>query len=60
VDAELGYEAFRATFEQELTADVSMFNEYHALIVHHAKRVCRSRPRCVECLLADECLRKNL
>lgn len=55
LDAGLGYEALRAAFERALPADVELFNEYHALIVHHAKYFCRSRPRCTDCVLAGAC-----
>lgn len=55
LDAALNYEALRAIFERDLPADADLFNEYHALIVHHAKYVCRSKPRCAECLLAGDC-----
>lgn len=34
------YETIRAIFEQALPADVNLFNEYHALIVRHAKEKC--------------------
>jgi len=48
-----GYEEIRGLFETSLTgSDVSLFNEYHALIVHTGKHFCRSRePRCSECPL---------
>jgi len=51
-----GYEAIRASFEHALGSDVPVLNEYHALIVRHAKDVCRARaPRCAACCLADCC-----
>jgi len=49
------YEQLRSGFELALDADVALFNEYHALIVHHAKEVCRPRPRCHQCCLARGC-----
>ncbi len=55
VDGELSYEALRATFEQALPKQVALFNEYHALIDHHAKLVCRPRPRCDACFLRGDC-----
>jgi endonuclease III related protein len=53
VDARAGYEQIRALFETSLAgADSSLFNEYHALIVHTGKRFCRTRePLCSECPL---------
>lgn len=55
LDAEAGYETIRHAFEQALGPDVPLFNEYHALIVRHAKDVCRSRPRCAGCCLQRLC-----
>jgi endonuclease-3 related protein len=51
-----GYEDIRALFEQALGPDTALFNEYHALIVRHAKDVCRARrPSCGVCVLRDIC-----
>jgi endonuclease III related protein len=49
------YETLRTLFEAHLPSEASLFNEYHALIVRHAKHVCRKQPRCGECCLADDC-----
>lgn len=38
-------------FEQALEPDVPRYKEYHASLVEHAKQVCRSRPRCSDCVL---------
>ena len=38
------YEALRARIERFLGPDVPLYQEYHALIVHHAKGICRTRP----------------
>lgn len=50
-----GYEPVRNGFERALGPDLSLFNEYHALIVHHGKYVCRTTPRCAECCLNPRC-----
>ncbi len=50
-----GYEVVRAIFERELPADVGMFNEYHALIVQHAKQHCKKKPLCGACCLQQGC-----
>ncbi len=50
-----GYETIRHAFEHALGPDTHLFNEYHALIVRHGKEVCRTRPRCGDCCLADRC-----
>jgi endonuclease III related protein len=49
------YESLRQLFETTLDNDVQLFNEYHALIVMHAKDSCRPRPRCVGCALEKLC-----
>lgn len=49
------YEALRAFFEKRLAKEVKLFNEYHALIVRHAKDVCKTRPLCRDCCLAAAC-----
>ncbi len=41
--------------ETALGPDTEIFNEYHALIVHHAKEVCLTHPRCDACYLSAEC-----
>ncbi|MEW5756703.1 MAG: endonuclease III domain-containing protein [Pseudomonadota bacterium] len=49
------YEELRAMFEEALGPDVTLFNEYHALIVAHAKEACRPRPLCETCCLSRGC-----
>ncbi len=52
------YESWRALFENWLnrhTDRTRLFNEYHALIVHHAKTSCCKRPICGECCLQSLC-----
>jgi len=55
VDAEEGYETLRGRFEKNLVQDAALFNEYHALIVRHAKEICKKRPSCEVCCLAAVC-----
>ena len=49
------YEALRLAIEEGLGPDVGLYNEFHALIVQHAKTVCRVRPRCGDCPLRTRC-----
>ena len=49
------YDDLRLVIEAALGPDVELFNEYHALIVRHAKEVCRVRPRCTGCVLRRRC-----
>ena len=57
VPAEVVYEDLRLAFEDKLGPDVGMYSEFHALIVVHAKTVCRVRPQCAACVLQQECPR---
>jgi len=53
-----GYEPLRAYVEETFgreTEQVALYNEYHALIVAHAKDFCRKRPVCKGCPLARRC-----
>jgi len=49
------YDTLRLGFERALGPDAGLFNEYHALIVRHAKEVCRVKPDCQRCVLAPAC-----
>jgi endonuclease-3 related protein len=50
-----GYAAYQALFMNNLTADVTLFNEYHALLVCLGKDVCQRRPLCRQCCLGSHC-----
>jgi endonuclease-3 related protein len=54
------YEILRRLFEKSLATDAPLFNEYHALIVAHAKDVCRKRPACGACKLGSLCPAREL
>lgn len=49
------YAAIQRAFMDRLPAEVRLYNEYHALIVHLGKSVCRPRPRCGACPLLHRC-----
>ncbi|HEB98401.1 MAG TPA: endonuclease III domain-containing protein [Thiotrichales bacterium] len=55
ISGEEGYETLRHAFEHALGPDVALFNEYHALIVVHAKDICRKKPSCGDCVLKRGC-----
>ncbi|HNX00148.1 MAG TPA: endonuclease III domain-containing protein, partial [Candidatus Cloacimonadota bacterium] len=40
------YHEIQEIFHHSLPLDIALFNEYHALIVRHAKEVCRKKPDC--------------
>ncbi len=49
------YAAYQALFMDNLPADVTVFNEYHALLVRLGKDACRKRPLCQRCCLRNMC-----
>ena len=49
------YEDWQALFHEQLAADVPLFNEFHALLDHHAGRACRKTPVCDGCCLLEVC-----
>ena len=49
------YRAFQRLLTDHLPHEQELFNEYHALLVRHAKEVCRKSPRCPLCCLRGTC-----
>lgn len=49
------YDKLRERFENALYKEVTLFNEYHALIVRHSKDICARNPHCVSCILGADC-----
>lgn len=56
------YETLRRHIESQMeegpeskSERVALWQEFHALIVHHCKQHCRSKPACEACGLAPEC-----
>jgi endonuclease-3 related protein len=47
------YEDLQALFMEHLPADVSLYQEFHALLVRLGKEYCRPRPRCSGCPLHE-------
>ncbi len=52
VDESIRYDALQALFHAGLRRDLARFQEFHALIVHHAKAHCRKVPGCAGCPVA--------
>ena len=50
--AHASYPELQALFHRSLERDVSLFNEYHALLVRCGKEFCRPKPLCEGCPLA--------
>jgi endonuclease III related protein len=53
VSPKTSYEEVQDLFMKNLPSDTMLFNEYHALLVHLGKWVCKKRPRCDICPLKD-------
>ena len=49
------YEKLQQIFEMALGKKVKTYNQYHALIVIHAKNICQRQALCEKCLLQAEC-----
>lgn len=52
------YDAYQKLFTGSLPRNTQLFNEYHALLVRHAKEACRKQPFCEKCCLLNVCKRK--
>jgi endonuclease-3 related protein len=53
VPEDIGYEELREYFMDVLPSDVTLYNEFHALIVRIGKKWCRRKqPKCHDCPLA--------
>ena len=53
------YATVRTLFMENLPREISLYNEYHALIVLHCKEFCRKTPRCQGCPCTDICLERQ-
>ena len=49
------YSAYQELFHEMLPHDAYLFNEYHALIDYHVARICKKKPLCDRCVLAEDC-----
>ncbi len=54
IDFDMDYHGIQEYVEGELPRDVSVYNEFHALLVRLGKDYCRkTKPRCTECPLRE-------
>jgi len=53
IEGDEPYETLRENIEAELESDVSLFSQYHALIVRHAKEKCLNLADCKHCQVED-------
>ncbi|MFA6888030.1 MAG: endonuclease III domain-containing protein [Candidatus Woesearchaeota archaeon] len=55
IDKNADYNDIQKIFEDVLLKDVAVYQEFHALIVEHAKRYCKTKPDCEQCILRTYC-----
>jgi endonuclease-3 related protein len=53
------YGKVQELFHKNLEKDAEIFNEYHALLVEHAKRHCRKTPVCAGCSIIKLCKKRK-
>lgn len=53
IEEKASYTQIQDLFMANLTQDVQLYNEYHALIVQLGKEICRSKPKCNICPLKE-------
>ena len=53
ISEDADYDQMKTVFQRNLSEDVLLFNEYHALLVHLGKNYCRPKPQCQNCPLKD-------
>ena len=54
-DKTISYQSCQTLFQDNLPADVALFNEFHALLDRHASQDCVKAPKCQDCCLKDLC-----
>jgi endonuclease-3 related protein len=61
LESKIRYDDIQDFFEKDLTKNfktkdlVNIYNEFHALIVKHAKIYCKKKPNCYNCPLKQQC-----
>lgn len=51
----ISYDGLQEIFHKNLKSEYKLFNEYHALLVEHAKRHCKKKPECPSCPIKKYC-----
>lgn len=50
------YDEIREMVEDNISSDIKLYNQFHALIVEHCKCHCLKRPKCSGCVLEEYCV----
>lgn len=62
IKSKIKYDVIQDFFEKDLNKNfkteelVNIYNEFHALIVKHAKIYCKKKPNCCNCPLKEQCI----
>ncbi len=51
----ISYDEAQKFFMDNLQKNVELYNEFHALLVQHAKECCQKNPHCLKCVLLKRC-----
>lgn len=57
-DIPKSYDELRLKIENDIPQDIHLYQEFHALIVEHAKCHCKKKPTCPGCPLEDRCQKR--
>jgi len=49
------YSELKAWVEERIPRETAVYNEFHALLVHHGKHFCKKKPACADCVLNTAC-----
>ncbi len=61
IEENISYEKLQKWMCSQLPEDITLYKEFHALIVIHCKNICKKKPDCNTCIFKKECLYyKNL
>ncbi len=52
------YDELQKQITKSIEKDTGIYNEYHALLVEHGKRYCRTKPLCGVCVINNVCEKK--
>jgi endonuclease-3 related protein len=58
IDIPTDYDKLRELIEDVIPEDINIYNEFHGLIVEHAKRYCLKNPKCENCPLSTTCKKR--
>lgn len=56
MDSSMGYDEMQGYIEARVARSASLYNDFHAQLVEHGKRRCRTKPLCNGCPVKSYCL----